>query len=46
LDARRELTIFPGHGQTAQELLDTADKSLYQSKANGRDSVTVAGVQT
>ena len=37
---------FPGHGQTAQELLDTADKSRYQSKVNGRDSVTVDGVQT
>ena len=35
---------FPEHGQTAQELLDSADKGLYQSKANGRDRVTLAGV--
>jgi diguanylate cyclase (GGDEF)-like protein/PAS domain S-box-containing protein len=35
---------FPGHGQSAQELLDSADKSLYQSKANGRDRVTLASV--
>ena len=33
---------FPDHGQTAQELLDVADKSLYQSKGNGRDRVTLA----
>jgi diguanylate cyclase (GGDEF)-like protein/PAS domain S-box-containing protein len=33
---------FPEHGQTAQDLLDGADKSLYQSKANGRDRVTLA----
>ena len=33
---------FPDHGQTAQELLDIADKNLYQSKANGRDRVTLA----
>ena len=34
---------FPDHGHDAQELLDRADKCLYQSKANGRDRVTVAG---
>lgn len=33
---------FPDHGRTAQELLDRADKCLYQSKANGRDRVTLA----
>ena len=33
---------FPDHGQSAQELLDRADRCLYQSKANGRDCVTVA----
>ena len=35
---------FPDHGQSAQELLDSADKSLYQSKTNGRDRVTLATV--
>ena len=35
---------FPDHGQTAQELLDAADKSLYQSKAHGRDRTTLANV--
>ena len=35
---------FPEHGQSTQELLDSADKSLYQSKANGRDRVTLASV--
>jgi diguanylate cyclase (GGDEF)-like protein/PAS domain S-box-containing protein len=34
---------FPDHAQDAQELLDRADKCLYQSKAHGRDRVTVAG---
>ena len=33
---------FPANGQSAQELLDCADKSLYQSKADGRDRVTLA----
>jgi len=35
---------FPDHGRTAQELLDRADKSLYQSKAHGRDRTTLANV--
>ena len=34
---------FPDHGKDAHELLDQADKCLYQSKANGRDRVTIAG---
>ena len=33
---------FPEHGQSAQELLDRADKCLYQSKADGRDRITLA----
>ncbi|HET6930240.1 MAG TPA: diguanylate cyclase [Candidatus Acidoferrum sp.] len=33
---------FPENGENAQDLLDAADKSLYQSKANGRDRVTLA----
>ena len=33
---------FPDHGQSAQELLDQADKCLYKSKADGRDRITLA----
>jgi diguanylate cyclase (GGDEF)-like protein/PAS domain S-box-containing protein len=33
---------FPDHGESSQELLDRADKCLYQSKAKGRDRVTLA----
>jgi diguanylate cyclase (GGDEF)-like protein len=33
---------FPENGENAQDLLDGADKSLYESKANGRDRVTLA----
>jgi diguanylate cyclase (GGDEF)-like protein/PAS domain S-box-containing protein len=33
---------FPENGVSAQDLLDGADKSLYQSKAGGRDRVTLA----
>jgi|HubBroStandDraft_6_1064221.scaffolds.fasta_scaffold00911_3 diguanylate cyclase (GGDEF)-like protein/PAS domain S-box-containing protein len=33
---------FPEHGSTAEELLRVADQGLYQSKAEGRDRVTVA----
>jgi diguanylate cyclase (GGDEF)-like protein/PAS domain S-box-containing protein len=33
---------FPEHGSTTEELLRVADQGLYQSKADGRDRVTVA----
>jgi diguanylate cyclase (GGDEF)-like protein/PAS domain S-box-containing protein len=36
---------FPEHGSTAEELLRVADQGLYQSKADGRDRVTVATAQ-
>ena len=36
------IAAFPEHGQTAEELLHRADQCLYQSKAQGRDRVTVA----
>jgi diguanylate cyclase (GGDEF)-like protein/PAS domain S-box-containing protein len=36
------IAAFPEHGQTVEELLHIADQCLYQSKAQGRDRVTVA----
>jgi len=36
------IAAFPEHGQTGEELLLIADRCLYQSKAEGRDRVTVA----
>jgi diguanylate cyclase (GGDEF)-like protein/PAS domain S-box-containing protein len=36
------IAAYPENGLTAEELLHTADNCLYQSKANGRDCVTVA----
>jgi diguanylate cyclase (GGDEF)-like protein/PAS domain S-box-containing protein len=38
------VAAYPEHGEGVQELLDRADKCLYQSKANGRDCVTAASV--
>jgi diguanylate cyclase (GGDEF)-like protein/PAS domain S-box-containing protein len=36
------IAAFPEHGSTSAELLKIADDCLYQSKARGRDVVTVA----
>ncbi len=36
------IAAFPEHGQTVEDLLHIADQCLYQSKAGGRDRVTVA----
>jgi diguanylate cyclase (GGDEF)-like protein len=36
------VAAFPEHGSTAEEILRTADQCLYQSKADGRDRLTVA----
>ncbi|MGZ6347366.1 MAG: hypothetical protein ACXWNC_07375 [Anaerolineales bacterium] len=36
------MATFPEHGDTVEELLKAADQCLYQSKAAGRDLVTVA----
>ena len=36
---------FPEHGSAADELLKIADQCLYESKARGRDVVTVASVK-
>jgi diguanylate cyclase (GGDEF)-like protein/PAS domain S-box-containing protein len=40
------VAAFPEHGSSAEELLKIADQCLYQSKARGRDVVTVAHRQT
>jgi diguanylate cyclase (GGDEF)-like protein/PAS domain S-box-containing protein len=39
------VAAFPEHGSTAEDLLRVADQGLYQSKADGRDRVTVATLQ-
>ncbi len=36
------IAAFPEHGSTSSELLKIADRCLYESKARGRDVVTVA----
>jgi diguanylate cyclase (GGDEF)-like protein/PAS domain S-box-containing protein len=36
------VAIFPEHGRTAEALLQASDAALYQSKAAGGDTVTVA----
>ncbi len=39
------VAAFPEHGSTSEELLKIADQCLYESKARGRDMVTVAPPQ-
>jgi diguanylate cyclase (GGDEF)-like protein len=36
------VAAFPEHGSTTEQILRMADQCLYQSKAEGRDRVTVA----
>ena len=36
------VAAFPENGSTSQELLKISDQCLYESKARGRDVVTVA----
>jgi diguanylate cyclase (GGDEF)-like protein/PAS domain S-box-containing protein len=36
------VATFPEHGENSEDLLKTADQSLYKSKAGGRDQVTAA----
>jgi diguanylate cyclase (GGDEF)-like protein len=33
------VAVFPGHGETAEELLRVADQALYRAKSEGRDRV-------
>jgi GGDEF domain-containing protein len=35
------VAAFPEHGSTSEELLKIADQCLYESKARGRDVVTL-----
>jgi diguanylate cyclase (GGDEF)-like protein/PAS domain S-box-containing protein len=37
------VAAFPEHASNSDELLNIADKCLYESKLHGRDAVTVAG---
>jgi diguanylate cyclase (GGDEF)-like protein/PAS domain S-box-containing protein len=40
------VAAFPEHALTSDELLKIADRCLYESKARGRDVVTVASLKT
>jgi diguanylate cyclase (GGDEF)-like protein len=35
------VAAFPDNGATVEEILRAADQSLYQSKAEGRDRVSI-----
>lgn len=35
------IAVYPNHGSSIEELLEKADKALYQSKAGGGDAITI-----
>ena len=39
------IATFPAHGHTLEEVIQSSDKALYESKHNGRNRVTVASEQ-
>jgi diguanylate cyclase (GGDEF)-like protein len=38
------IAAYPENASTAEELVHTADRCLYESKAKGRDCITIAAV--
>jgi diguanylate cyclase (GGDEF)-like protein len=46
LSASIGVSVYPGDGTTAQELLDAADRAMYAAKARGRNGVVWAGEMT
>jgi diguanylate cyclase (GGDEF)-like protein len=42
ITASMGVAVFPEHGRTASNLIESADKALYRSKNAGRDRVTLA----
>ncbi|MGO8789238.1 MAG: diguanylate cyclase [Terriglobia bacterium] len=38
------IAVFPDHGQNVEEVIQAADKALYESKRNGRNRVTLSPI--
>ena len=41
ITASMGIAMYPEHANTAEELIDAADRALYQSKKDGRNKVTI-----